>query len=124
MKQTILVNREDIRKVEAEEQYNFTMTVLDSLGIPLEECLPEGGFEEFTIEHKIKLRSLLDKFNVLVIDDRDGGIKIYVEEQLVAEWKKCVWNLKYDLSAIDPSKRIYVEMHTEWWTVFDGGPNE
>lgn len=120
LKQTILADREDIKEVVEEEQFNFTANVLSELGIPLEEdVFPEEGYKAFTVEHKIKLRKLLQKFDTTIVDDRDGGITIYVDKTLVAEWKKCRFNLRKDPSAVDPSKRLYAEIMIDYWTIFE-----
>ena len=122
MKTSILANREDVRKVEAEAQHDFIFFVLESLEIPtdiLEECFPETGLDDFGVEQKIKLRKYLRQFDVHIIHDGDGGIKIYVDRDVVAEWKKCIFSLREDRSAIDPNDRLYVEVHINYWTIFD-----
>ncbi|HVI39872.1 MAG TPA: hypothetical protein VM577_04360 [Anaerovoracaceae bacterium] len=120
MQTAILIDRDEIRKVEAEEQYHFVLNVLVQMGLPLEECFPDSEDpQEFTPDYKRKLRDVLDKFRVLVLDDRDGGIKIYVEEELVAEWKKCRFELREDLSTVDPRKRIYVALYIDYWSMFE-----
>lgn len=119
MKRTILANREDIKKVKAEEQYNFTVHVLQAIPLPIEDILPDT-LDEFTVDQKIQLRKLCDTFGVSIVDDRDGGVMIYVDQTLIAEWKKCLVTLRIDHSEVNPSKKMYAEVHTEWWTIFDG----
>lgn len=120
MKTSILVDREDVRKVEAQEQYLFVQNVLAQMELPLEECFPESNeLEDFTIEHKLHLRKILDKFGVLVLDDRDGGVKIYVEKDLIAEWKKCRFELREDPGEIDPRKKLYAVIYIDYWTMFE-----
>ena len=127
-----LASRHNFREIEHEWQWEFCFWVLSSMGIPenlLEECLPEdGNFEDITAEHKIRLRKHMDTFDVTIIDDRDGGINIYVytEEQhvLVAEWEKCKFVYKEDPHEVDSVKRIYVEIHADTWTIFDEGEEE
>lgn len=121
MKQTILCNREDIRKVEAEEQLHFLRSILEEIGLTdLDEYFPENNDPElYTVEQKIKLRQLLEKFQISVIDDRDGGLKIYVEKELIADWKKCRFAFREDLAELDRSKRIYAEIYIEYWSQFE-----
>jgi hypothetical protein len=119
---TVLSSRESARNAEAEQQYEFTIYVLQHLGIPEEElsgCFPEEGFLGFTVDHKIKLRSVLQKFNTIILDDRDGGVKIFVESQLVAEWKKCLFKYKVDPKAINIADRIYVEIICDYNVCFE-----
>ncbi len=127
METSILANREDARKVEAEAQHDFIFFILESMEIPtdiLEECFPEAGLEEFGVEEKIKLRKYLRQFGVHIIHDYDGGIKVYVDKEVVAEWKKCRFSLREDSSAIDPKDRLYVEVHINYWTIFDAMTEE
>lgn len=123
MKTTILINREDAKKVEAEEQYKFIKMNLEAMGLDLSEALPID-FQDFTVDKKIKLRDILETFKVVVLDDRDGGIKILVydgkEKEVVAEWKKCRFDLKIDKSEPNPTKRIYMAMHIDCWSMFEG----
>lgn len=122
MKSIVLSDREEVRNIEAELKHDFVIDVLDNTGIPenvIKECFPEGGYKNFDVEHKIKLRKHLKNFDVNVIDDLDGGIKIFVGKDLVAEWKKCHFILKKDLKKIDPAQKIYVEIHIDFWTIFE-----
>jgi len=129
MKISRLAARDNFREVEEEWRWEFVFHVLTSIGIPeeeLEECVPEdGNFLEIEPKHKISLRKHMKKRNVTIVDDHDGGIKIYVyvdelEEQImVAEWKKCKFIYKKDIKEIDPNKRIYMEVQADIWTSFE-----
>lgn len=121
MKTSIIVDLEDIKKVEAEEQLVFTMDVLNQMGLPdLEHCFPvDGNPENYTVDQKIGLRHLLQKFNVAIINDGDGGVKIYVENELVAEWKKIFVCLKQDYNEVDRRKRLFAQINIEYWTAFE-----
>ena len=127
MKRSILANREDVRNIEAELQYEFVAFVLESLGIPPEvliECFPEGGYDEFDVIHKKRLREYLKKFDVEIVDDRDGGIKIYLDDDVVAEWKKAKFALRRDAKARTPAKKVYSEIFIDFWTIFDNEEGE
>jgi hypothetical protein len=118
MKSVILLNsNENTRQVEDEEKTRFVRSVLDSIGIPLENIWDDDGI--LSVENKIKLRSVLSVYNIKIIDDSDGGLRLYVDQDLVGEWKKCQYVLKKDLSEIDPSKKLYLEMHVDYWSVFE-----
>jgi len=117
-----LASRENFRKVEEEWQYEFIYYVLSSIGIPediLDGCFPEEGAEGFTVEHRVELRKYMTTFDVKIIDDRDGGITMYLEEELIARWKKCKFSLREDPKEVDPAQRIYVEVQADIWTIFD-----
>lgn len=118
MKGIILLNASDnTRQVEEEEKSAFVKSILDNIGIPMPEVWGEDG--SLSIQGKIKLRGILSTYNVNVIDDKDGALTVYVEKEIVATWKKPSYILKRDLSQIDPKKKLYLEMHTEAWTVFE-----
>lgn len=127
-----LASRFNFREVENEWQWEWVLYVLFNLGIPeemLEDCVPENGsFEDITPTHKISLRKHMSDFDVTIVDDRDGGIKIYVynDEQhiLVGMWNKSKFVYREDLSEIDPANKIYVEVHADTWTIFDEGNEE
>jgi hypothetical protein len=125
MKTSIKVNREDIKSIVKEEQYLFTKNVLIAIGLPLENCFPNSDNpDDITIEHKIKLKEVLKKWGVLVLDDRDGKIEIYItdnvkEHKLIARWNKCKYELRQDLAAIDPKRKIYAVIHIDYWTEFE-----
>jgi hypothetical protein len=126
MKTAIEVNREDIRQVVAEEQFNFTRDILTQMGLPLTDCYPESGeLADFTLDHKIKLRQVLGKFGIVLLDDRDGGIEIYIEKpstppHLVAKWNKCRYELREDLTTKDPRhKKIYAVIYVDYWSEYE-----
>lgn len=128
MKTSIKVNREDIKKVVAEEQYVFICAVLRAMNIPsLGDSLPDGNsLEDFTMEYKLKLRQTLTTLGLLIVDDRDGGIEIYMESpplsgrnELIAKWNKCRFELREDRSTIDPKKRIYAIIYIDYWAQYE-----
>ena len=68
---------------------------------------------------KVKLRGVLATYGLQVIDDLDGHMQVYLENELIAEWFKCTYKLKRDLRVTDPRKRVYLEMQVNCWSVFD-----
>lgn len=118
MKSTILLNsNENTRKIEEEEKSRFVKGIIDSMGIPIEGVWDDA--DELSIENKIKLRSILSNYNVGIIDDFDGELKIYVDNDLVGEWKKCEYLLKKDVTARDPRKQLFIEMKINCWSIFE-----
>jgi hypothetical protein len=116
MQYSILLDRnENTREVEIQEQARFVKSILEALQIPI-EWNPE---EPFSVESKIRFRKELDQFKINIIDDSNGGIKIYVETDLIAEWHKPLFKLKKDSSQIDPRKQIYLEMNVRFSSLFE-----
>jgi hypothetical protein len=124
MKATILLNYSDnTRHVEEEEKARFLRGIL-------EQCFEGTDVADQVMEiwnvdgplpaaQKVKLRGILGTYNIQVIDNLDGHMKVYLEKELIGEWYKSTYSLKQDCSALDPKKRIYLEMHVSCWSVFD-----
>lgn len=118
MKNIILLNsNENTKQVEEEEKTRFVRSILESIGLPLEDLWDEEGY--LSVENKIKLRGILSAHDIQIIDDYDGELQIYAAHQLIGEWKKCEYVLKKDLAQLDPSKKLYLEMHVNYWSVFE-----
>lgn len=118
MKGTILLNYDDnIKKVEDEEKLRFLHDMLEQMGIPISNVLDTTN--SLSIEQKIKLREILTTYAIQVIDDLDGNMKIYVDNEKIGEWHKCIYKLKRDLSQLDPKKQLYLEMEVNCWSVFE-----
>lgn len=118
MQGTILLDyNENTRRVEDEEKQRFLRSLLDEMGVPVQEIWTDDSL--LSAGQKIKLRSFLQTYNVSVIDDFDGGLKVLVDNELIGEWKKCNYVLKKDLSQVDKKKQLYLEMQVDCWTVFE-----
>jgi hypothetical protein len=124
MKGTILLNySDDTRQVEDEEKARFLRGILfasfenTDVATQIETIWSSDG--PLPASQKVKLRGILATYGIQVIDDLDGHMQIYLENELIAEWYKCTYKLKRDLRAIDPRKRIYLEMEVNCWSVFD-----
>jgi hypothetical protein len=118
MKGVLLLNYdENTRVVEEEEKYRFLHSLLDQMGIPVNEFW--SGDISLSIDQKIRLRGILATYNIQVIEDIDGHMQVYVENDLVGEWNKCNYKLKKDLRQLDPKKRLYLEMEIDYWSIFE-----
>jgi hypothetical protein len=110
-----LDKNENIQEVELQEQSRFIKSIIDVLEFPI-SWNPD---EPLTMETKISLRKQFDKFSIHILDDMNGGLKIYANSELLAEWKKPVYILKED-----KNKNIYKEMNVSFTTSFEKGvPN-
>lgn len=118
MKGTILLNYDtSTKQVEEEEQTRFLFNILEQMNVPFEDIW--NGQDSLSVHQKIKLRNLLNVYNIKAINDFDGNLKIFFEEELVAEWKKCTYKIKKDVQALDPRKQLYLEMQVECWSLFE-----
>lgn len=118
MKGTILLNHtENTKKVEEEEKTRFLRSILEQMGVPIQEFWVTE--DPLTVDQKIRLRGILVTYGIRIIDDLDGHMQIYVEGELVAEWHKCIYKLKRDLRELDPRKQLYLEMEINCWSLFE-----
>jgi len=123
MKATILLNHsENTRRVEDEEKTRFLRNILELMGVPIQEFWSSD--EPLSVEQRIKLRNILATYSVQVIDDLDGHMQVYVENEKVAEWFKCTYKLKRDLRELDPRKQLYLEMEVNCWSLFEEAEQE
>jgi hypothetical protein len=130
MKGTILLNyNENVHQVEEEEKARFLKGFLGQCF----ESVPDITNQIATIwvgdgplpaAQKVKMRGILTTYGLQVIDDLDGHMQVYLENELVAEWFKCTYKLKRDLRVIDPRKRVYIEMEVNCWSAFDDTQEE
>lgn len=118
MQYEVLCNRNEFKQTEAELKSQFVRECLEQMGVDLEEVWPED-ITDLSIDQKIKLRDILRKLDLEIIDDRDGGTIIYHEKQLIAEWKKCRFDLQTDLSELEPAKRVFIKIYINNWSVFE-----
>lgn len=111
------------REVEDEEKNRFLFTLLQQCFDTTEVAkeLQDIWSDNLTLtpNQKIKLRSILSKYNILVRDDNDGGLKIYLEKELIGSFKKPRYVLKKQADALEPRKRYYLEMFIECWSMFN-----
>jgi hypothetical protein len=124
MKGTILLNyNEDTHQVEEEEKARFLKGILEQcfdntdVATQIQTIWNTDGL--LSAPQKVKLRGILATYSMQVIDDLDGHLRIYLENELIAEWLKCTYKLKRDLRVMDPRKRVYLEMEVNCWSVFD-----
>jgi hypothetical protein len=118
MKATILLDYdENTKKVEEEEKTRYLRDILQSMGVPVDEFWTTDG--PLSVDQRIKLRGILMTYSIQVIDDLDGQMQVYVENELVAEWRKCTYKLKRDLRQIDPRKQLFLEMEVNCWSLFE-----
>ena len=113
---SIYIDREDAKRTEDEERSIFIRGVLEKMGVPLEDVWPNT---QLTIDDKIKLRDLLQKLEVEIIDDRDRGCKVYHQDTLLGEWFKPRFILREDKKARTLAKKLYYEMIIKTFSVFE-----
>ena len=125
MKSTILLNYgENTHQVEEEMKSVFLKGFLEqcfenSPDVATQFSTIWSGDAPLPPPQKVKLRGLLATYGIHVIDDHDGHLQIYLDNELVGEWFKCTYKLNKDLRVTDPRYRIYLEMEVNCWSAFD-----
>jgi hypothetical protein len=120
MKRIILLNHnENTKLVEEEEKQRFLYFLLEQMGVPISEFWEEDSNLPLSVEQRIKLRGILSAYNIQIIDDGDGSMKVYVDKEKVGEWQKCTYKLKEDPGALQRNKKLFLEMNIDFWTAFD-----
>jgi hypothetical protein len=105
---------ENIEKIETIEQARFIKSILETLDIPANWNVER----ELTFQEKTELKQIFNKYDILIIE-KNGGIKIFIDSELVAEWYKPIYKLKEDVKQPDRKKKLIVEMSVSFWSMFD-----
>ncbi len=113
MKNSVLVDREDILKTIEEEQHLFIRDILIKIGLQVQDCFP-SSIEEFTVENKIEFRKLLFKYNVN-IQSIEKKLSIIIDKENVAIMEEPDITLKSDID----SSSIYAEIIFNSWSMFE-----
>jgi hypothetical protein len=118
MENTILLNsNESTDQIEDQEKTRFVRFIFEMLELPIGDLWEEDG--ELSVENRIKFRSLLATYNIQIIDSLEGTLQIYCDGETIGKWDKPVYKLKKDLKELDPKRKLYLEMKTSCWSIFD-----
>lgn len=111
MKQTYFLNMsEDKQSFEKEEKNKFLKSILEALELNVSNL-----FDQDTIDNKIKIKEILKKNNLKVLDEDD--FVVYFENKEIARMIKPFYKIKKDLSEIDRKNQIYIEAVIEFNTI-------
>lgn len=119
MHQTILSDRTSCKQTISNLKSEWIKSILEQTGLDISNCYSESDeWQEQTIPQKALLRKILVENNIIIIDE-DEICKIYIQNEMIAEWEKPDYILKFDKSQLDKSKQGYVEVHIKYNSVFD-----
>jgi hypothetical protein len=110
LKRSIYIDLEDAQITEIEERSLFIRSVLEQMGVPLDDIWTDILL---SVEQMVMLRRLLLSIQIEIIDDGDRGTKIFNNDILLAEWKKPRFILRIDNSSKKQAKKLYYEMIVE-----------
>ena len=125
MKSNILLDyNENTKQIEEEEKSRFIRMILeqsfDGTAVidQLNAIYDTDG--PLSVRQKIALRNILTTYGIVIIDGIvDGALKIYLDNEQIAEFEKPIYRLKTDMDATNPKKRVYIEMEVNCWSSFD-----
>lgn len=113
MKQIYLLNNSsNIKEFEEEEKNKFLQVILEQLDINVSNL-----FNSKSVENKIKIKEILSKYNIQIVNEED--FSIFVDNKMIANIKKPFVKIKKDPSILDRKKNLYLEVHVEYWSIFD-----
>jgi len=101
---------EDKQSFEKEEKNKFLKSILEALELNVSSL-----FDQDTIDNKIKIKEILKKNNLKVLDEDD--FVVYFENKEIARMIKPFYKIKKDLSEIDRKNQIYIEAVIEFNTI-------
>jgi hypothetical protein len=115
---------DNAKDIEERERSRFVRTVFTQyIKIPpakLKDLWDESG--TLPIDSKIKLRSILKAYNITIVEAPNGNMKIYLQQQVVAEWLPCTYTLKVDYKSLDPKNRHFTEMTCTTSSIYEDQP--
>ena len=111
----ILVDRHEAREVEHEEKVKWIHSILERMDLPIDEWWPEDP----SMENLRKMRKPLRKVGIDIIDDASDGVLIYLNDDLIAEWRQPWYKIVEDPKERDVRYRFYYEMHLRSRCVFE-----
>lgn len=107
--------------VEKEWRDTFIHEVLEAMGIPLGDVWNEPTLSSL---NKLKLVSLLNHYDVEIYEDIEGVVEIFHKTEPIAKWNKPAYVLRRDLSSDERDKSVYLEMITDYWSLYHREPND
>lgn len=125
MKQIIQADKDNYKQVFNQVRFDWLCSILSETGMNLDNCFPESGnIEDQTIDQKAQLRNNLNDNNILIVDNNDDSLIIYIQNQIIAEWKKPLYVRKEDIEERNPKKKFFIEINIEHYSVFDDMSSE
>ena len=122
--QTIYADRSDAKDVAKKLQYQWIVEILNSMGVDWGDSFFEDDPDDRTILQRAQSRKILGINKINVLDDQFGEAKIYVDNELIAQWERPSFKLHKDYKELDPRKKYYMSIEISYWSVFDEDDDE
>lgn len=120
MNQIIKADKDNYKEVFNQVKFDWVCNVLSQTGMNLDNCFPESGnYEDQTIQQKAQLRNNLNDNNILIIDNNDDSLIIYIQNEIIASWDKPLYIRREDAEERNPKRKYYIEINIECYSVFD-----
>lgn len=120
MKEVIFADKDNFRSIANQLRFSWEKNILIQTGMDLTDCYPDSDDpNDHTIEQKIKLKKTLSNNNIIIEDNNDDSLFIYVQDQLIAQWKKPLYDKREDFTKLNRKERFYIGINLEYESVFD-----
>jgi hypothetical protein len=120
MKEVIFADKDNYKSVAHQLRFAWVKNILSQTGMDLTDCFPESDDpEDHTIEQRAKLKKILTNNNILIVDGNDDSLIIYIQEHIIAQWKKPLYDKREDFSKLNRKERFYIGINLEYESVFD-----
>lgn len=124
MRLKVVANRSEAKEVALKVRFQWVKDILLSTGADFTDIFPESEdelltYNDMSIIQKAKLRKVLEQNKINIVDNHDGSLLIYLENDVIAEWKIPNFKLHFDRNELNPQKRWYIEIEMDYWSVFD-----
>jgi hypothetical protein len=119
MELIVYADRGDEKNTVEKIKFQWTKSILEQTGLDFNDCFPESDEPtDLTIDNKKNIRKILSDNKIEVIDEGEG-CKIYIQEELIAEFYQPSYKLNFDNSKVSRKDRWFVEIKLNFWSVFD-----
>ncbi len=119
MTDIITIKRQDQVEEEIKAKSSWVRSVLSSIGLPTDDWADPLSMDDLR-----RIRTELKSLDIDILDDTDGGIEIYYQGDLIAEFRRPQYILRENPRERDPRNRYYLEMHLKCRSVFDEQANK
>jgi hypothetical protein len=104
--------------------YQWAYSVLSQMGVDFDDSIPDDGDpENLNVLQRAKMRKILEMNKILVLDNQDGSLEIYVDDELIGKWDIPYYKLCYDPKEINPNDKYFMEVDICFGSVFDNEVN-
>lgn len=120
MKEVVFADKDNYRSIAQQLRFAWLKNVLIQTGMNLDDCFCESDDpNDQTIENKANLRKALNDNKIVVIDNNDDSLYMYINDVLIAAWNTPHYDKREDITERDRTKRFYIGINLEYKSFLD-----